>query len=361
MQWDKDSSSYKPVVISGIGGMLKQASLSGQFDGMEVTFEECDGGLVSATCTIYRKDCTHSFKNTAHYTEYATTNRDGKITYMWQAKGHIMLGKCAKAAALRDAFPAELGGVYVSEEFQQADPPAPDFRVESLPEPDTKVSTAKVPRGSTPESTSDVRRELERPAEPEPSAKDRFKAESLRILTDIAIPVKDRKAVLNGYLDGFLGADAKTPESSFDALHTLEHFAMLHDEGLKEDLLHDPGLVGRENRAYIQNLFDQYEWPLGMLLRIDTVMRKFGLEEKGDLERYLNANNIGMDDFTGVSMFLRLALYDRDIATFAADLEHDVEHTVAVLEQHLGGQLERFDTKTVKQCLEDIKTKGATA
>jgi RecT family len=39
---------------------------------------------------------------------------------MWQKMPHLMLSKTAEALALRCAFPAELAGVYVVEELEQA-------------------------------------------------------------------------------------------------------------------------------------------------------------------------------------------------------------------------------------------------
>lgn len=50
---------------------------------------------------------------------------DGKQGFMWRRMPHLMLGKCAEALALRKAFPADLSGVYIAEELNQADGAAP--------------------------------------------------------------------------------------------------------------------------------------------------------------------------------------------------------------------------------------------
>jgi phage recombination protein Bet len=58
------------------------------------------------------------FTATARWTEY---NAGGP---MWQKMPFLMLGKCAEALALRKAFPADLSGLYTTEEMAQADSPA---------------------------------------------------------------------------------------------------------------------------------------------------------------------------------------------------------------------------------------------
>jgi hypothetical protein len=57
------------------------------------------------------------FTATAKWSEYYPGDRQGM---MWQKMPENMLGKCAEAKALRKAFPAVMGGLYVAEEMQQA-------------------------------------------------------------------------------------------------------------------------------------------------------------------------------------------------------------------------------------------------
>jgi phage recombination protein Bet len=75
----------------------------------------------AARVGVLRKDFAGPLWAVARFDAYAQRKRDGSLTMMWATKGDIMIAKCAESLALRKAFPAELSGVYSSEEMQQAD------------------------------------------------------------------------------------------------------------------------------------------------------------------------------------------------------------------------------------------------
>jgi len=98
-------------LMTGINGFLKIANSHPQFDGMEVSYEWDDKQLVSATAKVYRKDRRFPSIATAYMAEY------GKKTPIWAQMPSIMLSKCAKSLAIREAFINELGGLYTAEEM----------------------------------------------------------------------------------------------------------------------------------------------------------------------------------------------------------------------------------------------------
>jgi len=99
-------------LMTGINGFLKIANSHPAYDGMEVEFERDEkGNLVAATAKVYRKDRRFPSIATAYMAEY------GKATPIWKQMPSIMLSKCAKSLAIREAFINELGGLYTAEEM----------------------------------------------------------------------------------------------------------------------------------------------------------------------------------------------------------------------------------------------------
>jgi len=70
--------------------------------------------MLMSEATVTRKGKQYPF--TAWWDEYVQTNSYG-VTAQWKGKPHLMLEKCAKAGALRAAFPEWLSGAYTQEEM----------------------------------------------------------------------------------------------------------------------------------------------------------------------------------------------------------------------------------------------------
>lgn len=109
-------------IFVGRDGFLTLAHRSGDFDGMETTFEERDGKLFSATCTVYHKKMSHPFRVTVRYDEFFRPTPPGKKAGAWEKMPYVMLQKCAEAHALRRAFCVT--GLYDEAEFPPEGPAA---------------------------------------------------------------------------------------------------------------------------------------------------------------------------------------------------------------------------------------------
>jgi phage recombination protein Bet len=119
-------------LMTGINGFLRIANSHPQFDGMEVDYEWDEGKLIAATAKVYRKDRRFPSVATAYMAEYK------KSTPIWQQMPSVMLSKCAKSLALREAFIQELGGLYTAEEM-----PAQYAQATIVPNDDEQLVVSK--------------------------------------------------------------------------------------------------------------------------------------------------------------------------------------------------------------------------
>lgn len=103
------------TIVVGIEGFRSIAARTGKISGIKRGVIKEDGKLVAGWCEVYRSDWQHPAREEVPFAEYNT----GKGP--WSKMPETMIKKVAEAAALRMAFPDDLGGVYTKEEMDQAE------------------------------------------------------------------------------------------------------------------------------------------------------------------------------------------------------------------------------------------------
>jgi phage recombination protein Bet len=132
-RWDSRAGKEKMVIQTGIDGFRLIAQRTGQYGGsddpvytVEDSFNPTNGDTVKqfkATVTVKKivEGVSYYVAASARWNEYAQKGKDkaGKEYYtgLWASMPYNQLGKCAEALALRKAFPQDLSGLYISEEF----------------------------------------------------------------------------------------------------------------------------------------------------------------------------------------------------------------------------------------------------
>jgi phage recombination protein Bet len=121
------------VAVTGIMGLCALAERTRDYDGCEISWSAKDGSWKgewledlspeAARCVVFHKHRSHPEVGIARWNSYVGQqwNQDKKqweITDFWARMGDYMLAKCAKAQALRGAFPDQLSNVYIREELE---------------------------------------------------------------------------------------------------------------------------------------------------------------------------------------------------------------------------------------------------
>lgn len=103
------------TIVVGIEGFRSRAASTGKLTGIKRgVLRDSNDKCVGAWAEVFRSDWKESAREEVALSEYNT----GKSN--WAKMPETMIKKVAEAAALRMAFPDELGGVYTNEEMDQA-------------------------------------------------------------------------------------------------------------------------------------------------------------------------------------------------------------------------------------------------
>ena len=114
----------KLTIQVSIDGLRSIAERTGQLDGSQSYWCGSDGVWVdvwldskppaAAKTVIHRKGCAHPFSATARFADFNAGQG------LWSKMPSVMIAKCSEAQALRRAFPADLSGVYSTDEMDQS-------------------------------------------------------------------------------------------------------------------------------------------------------------------------------------------------------------------------------------------------
>lgn len=124
------------TIVVGIEGFRAIAHRSGKLSGIKRgALRNEKGELTGAWAEVYRTDWQHPAREETPLSEYDTGRGP------WQKMKETMIKKVAEAAALRMAFPDDLGGTYINEEMDQAEKPVIGNRliVPEQPGPDDGI------------------------------------------------------------------------------------------------------------------------------------------------------------------------------------------------------------------------------
>ena len=133
----------KMTIQAGIDGLRAIAERTGQLDGSETYWCGDDGVWAdvwlnskppaAAKTVLHRKGAAHPFVGVARFADYNAGQG------LWSKMPAAMIAKCAEALALRKAFPADMSGVYSTDEMDQA---VETVTVTAAPAGDAKIFTA---------------------------------------------------------------------------------------------------------------------------------------------------------------------------------------------------------------------------
>jgi phage recombination protein Bet len=195
----------KLTIQVSIDGLRSIAERTGQLDGSQSYWCGSDGVWVdvwldskppaAAKTVIHRKGCAHPFSATARFADFNAGQG------LWSKMPSVMIAKCSEAQALRRAFPADLSGVYSTDEMDQAVEPVTvsAAALPALPAGDVKIFQA----GKVAIAKADSLVKLEEVATRMEARKDSLNDEQYAELLKLAVEREDALTASSEEVDPF--------------------------------------------------------------------------------------------------------------------------------------------------------------
>lgn len=164
---------------------------------------------------IYHKAMKQPIIHTVYWQEYARFKKDGSLMKMWAKMPGLMLSKCAEAGAWRKAFPDEFGGLYSTDEMEQAQNPKGALPKQNL------VEFAPKPKAAEPSKTNDPVKQPKQPPQVATSAI-RTPPDATPSVEQTNQPVRiEEKKTMDMYMDIKLQFESAENEEQLQKIGTL--------------------------------------------------------------------------------------------------------------------------------------------
>ena len=130
-RWNNEKKAYDTAYQVSIDGLRLIAERTGKYEGQVGPYWCGPDGIwhdiwlsnespAAAKVGVLKRGFREPLFAVAKFSTYAQKTSKGELTKFWRDMPEVMIAKVAESAALRRAFPEEAGGLYMTEEMDQA-------------------------------------------------------------------------------------------------------------------------------------------------------------------------------------------------------------------------------------------------